>query len=90
MSRSSWTATDAGPPPRACRAPTATEPAPKPFVDRRRSPDLGVTTPTLFAFSSYNWLRAPGEVAGLMRLLGDYLKAEDARMLIESGARLRS
>jgi undecaprenyl diphosphate synthase len=51
------------------------------------APDLGVTTLTLFAFSSYNWLRAPGEVASLMRLLGDYLKAETA-MLVDSGARL--
>src|ERR1700759_1864436 len=50
------------------------------------APDLGVTTLTLFAFSSYNWQREPREVAGLMRLLGDYLRAESA-MLVESGAR---
>jgi undecaprenyl diphosphate synthase len=53
----------------------------------RAAPDLGVTTLTLFAFSSYNWQREPREVAGLMRLLGDYLRAE-TRMLIDSGARL--
>ena len=51
------------------------------------APELGVTTLTLFAFSSYNWGRAPAEVAGLMRLLGDYL-ASETRMLVESGARL--
>lgn len=49
--------------------------------------NMGVTTLTLFAFSTYNWLRAPAEVAGLMRLLGDYLHAE-TRSLIDSGARL--
>jgi undecaprenyl diphosphate synthase len=51
------------------------------------APDLGITTLTLFAFSSYNWRRAPVEVAGLMRLLGDYLAAESAT-LIATGARL--
>jgi undecaprenyl diphosphate synthase len=51
------------------------------------APDLGVTTLTLFAFSAYNWLRAPAEVAGLMRLLADYLRAE-TRTLVDSGARL--
>jgi undecaprenyl diphosphate synthase len=49
--------------------------------------DQGVTTLTLFAFSAYNWRRAPQEVAGLMQLLGDYLRAETAA-LIDSGARL--
>jgi undecaprenyl diphosphate synthase len=53
----------------------------------KAAPDLGVTTLTLFAFSSYNWGRAPAEVEGLMRLLGDYL-ASETRTLIESGARL--
>src|SRR5215469_12941180 len=51
------------------------------------APDLGVTTLTLFAFSSYNWGREAEEVAGLMKLLGEYL-ANETRMLIESGARL--
>jgi undecaprenyl diphosphate synthase len=53
----------------------------------RAAPDLGISTLTLFAFSSYNWGRAPAEVEGLMRLLGDYLGSE-TRMLVESGARL--
>ena len=51
------------------------------------APDLGVTTLTLFAFSTYNWQRDPKEVSSLMRLLGDYLRAETGA-LVESGARL--
>lgn len=53
----------------------------------RAAPDLGVTTLTFFAFSAYNWNRAPAEVDGLMRLLGDYLRSE-TKSLVESGARL--
>jgi undecaprenyl diphosphate synthase len=53
----------------------------------KAAPDLGVTTLTFFAFSAYNWQRAPAEVDGLMRLLGDYLRSE-TKTLIESGARL--
>ena len=41
----------------------------------RAAPELGVTTLTFFAFSAYNWARSPAEVDGLMRLLGDYLRA---------------
>jgi undecaprenyl diphosphate synthase len=51
------------------------------------APELGVTTLTLFAFSTYNWRRDPREVAGLMRLLADYLRAE-TQTLVDSGARL--
>src|SRR5262245_39650107 len=51
------------------------------------APTLGITTLTLFAFSSDNWRRPPDEVAGLMSLLRRYLRAELAR-LIENGARL--
>jgi undecaprenyl diphosphate synthase len=53
----------------------------------KAAPALGVTTLTFFAFSAYNWQRAPAEVDGLMRLLGDYLRSE-TKSLIESGARL--
>ncbi|HWA63663.1 MAG TPA: polyprenyl diphosphate synthase [Caulobacteraceae bacterium] len=49
--------------------------------------ELGVTTLTLFAFGSNNWKRPPDEVAGLMRLLEQYLH-DDAWKLIERGARL--
>jgi undecaprenyl diphosphate synthase len=49
--------------------------------------DLGVTTLTLFAFAANNWRRPPEEVAGLMRLLEQYLE-DDAWRLIERGARL--
>jgi undecaprenyl diphosphate synthase len=51
------------------------------------APELGVTTLTFFAFSAYNWQRAPAEVDGLMRLLSDYLRSE-TQTLIDSGARL--
>ena len=51
------------------------------------APELGVTTLTFFAFSAYNWQRAPAEVDGLMRLLSDYLRSE-TQSLIDSGARL--
>ncbi|HLK25365.1 MAG TPA: polyprenyl diphosphate synthase [Caulobacteraceae bacterium] len=53
----------------------------------KAAPDLGVTTLTLFAFSSYNWGRGAEEVGGLMRLLGDYL-ANETQTLLDSGARL--
>ncbi len=53
----------------------------------KAAPDLGVTTLTFFAFSAYNWQRAPAEVDGLMRLLSDYLRSE-TQSLIDSGARL--
>jgi len=51
------------------------------------SPALGITTLTLFAFSSDNWRRPRDEVAGLMSLMRRYLRAELAR-LIENGVRL--
>jgi undecaprenyl diphosphate synthase len=51
------------------------------------APGLGVTTLTLFAFSSDNWCRPPAEVRALMALLRQYLKAELAR-LVEAGVRL--
>jgi undecaprenyl diphosphate synthase len=53
----------------------------------KAAPGLGVTTLTLFAFSTYDWRGEPREIDGLMRLLGDYLRAETPA-LIESGARL--
>jgi undecaprenyl diphosphate synthase len=52
-----------------------------------KAPGLGVTTLTLFAFSSDNWKRPAEEVDALMWLLRAYLRAE-ARSLFDSGARL--
>src|SRR5207248_4609679 len=37
---------------------------------------LGLPALTLYAFSSQNWQRPPGEVEGLMDLLRDYLHKE--------------
>ena len=51
------------------------------------APDLGVTTLSLFAFSSDNWRRPAQEVSALMALLRHYLRAELAR-LVDSGTRL--
>ena len=51
------------------------------------APGLGITTLTLFAFSSDNWRRPPDEVSALMRLLSLYLGRETARC-IEQGVRL--
>jgi len=51
------------------------------------APKLGITTLTLFAFSSDNWRRPRAEVSALMALLRQYLRAELAR-LVEAGIRL--
>ena len=51
------------------------------------SPELGITSLTLYAFSSDNWRRPEGEVKALMELLGRYLRSEAAE-LAESGVRL--
>jgi undecaprenyl diphosphate synthase len=51
------------------------------------APGMGVTTLSLFAFSSDNWRRPSGEVSALMVLLRNYLRTEIAR-LVETGTRL--
>jgi len=51
------------------------------------APELGITTLTLYAFSSDNWHRSPEEVAHLMRLFQKHLDSECAR-LVENGVRL--
>jgi len=51
------------------------------------APALGITTLTLFAFSSDNWKRPPEEIGTLMRLFRDYLWSEVTR-LAQSGVRL--
>ena len=50
------------------------------------APALGITTLTLYAFSSDNWRRPRGEVDNLMSLFQQYLDSECAR-LDESGVR---
>jgi undecaprenyl diphosphate synthase len=40
------------------------------------APALGITTLTLYAFSSDNWRRPRGEVGNLMRLFQEYLDSE--------------
>jgi undecaprenyl diphosphate synthase len=45
------------------------------------APDLGVTTLTLFAFSTDNWRRPRAEVGALMGLFRHYLRTEIARFV---------
>jgi undecaprenyl diphosphate synthase len=51
------------------------------------APSLGISTLTLYAFSSDNWRRPPREVGALMRLFKHHLRAEIG-MLVENGVRL--
>jgi undecaprenyl diphosphate synthase len=53
----------------------------------RAAPELGIGTLTLYAFSANNWRRPQAEVAGLLRLLQEYLIAEAARCA-EQGIRV--
>ena len=50
----------------------------------RGAPDLGITTLTLYAFSSDNWKRPRAEVSRLFWLLREYCERERAE-LIENG-----
>jgi len=54
----------------------------------RAAPDLGVTTLTLYAFSSDNWKRPATEVGRLFWLLREYCERERAELL-ENGVRVR-
>lgn len=47
------------------------------------APERGIATLTLFAFSSDNWRRPPGEVSHLMRLLRRHLRSEAGRCVRE-------
>ncbi len=51
------------------------------------APDLGITTLTLFAFSSDNWQRPPAEVNALMRLFAAHLRSETEE-LRQNGVKL--
>ena len=55
----------------------------------RGAPDLGVSTLTLYAFSSDNWKRPPTEVGRLFWLLREYCRREQ-RELKENGCRLEA
>ncbi|MGZ6141759.1 MAG: polyprenyl diphosphate synthase [Myxococcales bacterium] len=50
---------------------------------------IGLPALTLYAFSSQNWQRPPGEVEGLMDLLRDYL-AKERPEIMENGIRLHA
>jgi undecaprenyl diphosphate synthase len=51
------------------------------------APSFGIEVLTLYAFSADNWRRPPGEVAVLMRLFREYLRAETGRC-VDDGVRL--
>ena len=53
----------------------------------RGAPDMGITTLTLYAFSSDNWKRPPGEVGRLFWLLREYCRREQNE-LMENGVRV--
>ena len=55
----------------------------------RAARKLDLEALTLYAFSSQNWSRPEGEVAGLMDLLRDYLKQERSEIL-DNGIRLNA
>ncbi len=52
------------------------------------APGCGISTLTLYAFSSDNWRRPPDEVGALMRLLRRYLMAETGRC-VANGVRIQ-
>ena len=54
----------------------------------RAAPDLGVTTLTLYAFSSDNWKRPAAEVGRLFWLLREYCERERTELL-ENGVRVK-
>ena len=56
-------------------------------VEAAADPASGIGWLTLYAFSSDNWRRPPHEVAALLGLFGEYLRAETARC-VEHGIRL--
>jgi undecaprenyl diphosphate synthase len=51
------------------------------------APGLGITTLTLYAFSSDNWRRPPAEVSALMRLFLQYLRRETGEC-VRNGVRI--
>ncbi len=54
----------------------------------RSSRELGISTLTLYAFSTENWQRSEMEIKALMALLKRFLETEKAEM-IENGIRLK-
>ena len=51
--------------------------------------ELGVEAVTLYSFSTENWRRPATEVAGLMKLLADYLRTE-RREILDNNIRLNA
>ncbi len=73
---------------RTCRAPPGIAPARKPLARSSPPPrNSDIHTLTLFALSSANWKRPPAEVAGILRILHEYLLTE-TQHCIDEGIRL--
>ena len=53
------------------------------------APRLGITTLTLYAFSTENWKRPGEEVSGLWMLLEHFL-AQELPVMMKNGVRLRT
>ena len=51
--------------------------------------EAGIRHLTVYAFSTENWKRSKAEVAGLMKLLGTYLRTKE-KQLVEDGVRFRA
>jgi undecaprenyl diphosphate synthase len=51
------------------------------------APDLGISTLTVYAFSSDNWQRPPAEVSALMKMFDSYLRREQAEC-VKKGVRV--
>ena len=73
---SSSTRMAAGPSRAGCSVPTATGKGTPVRCIVRAAPSLGISHLTLYAFSSDNWRRPVGEVAGLMRVLDEFVRRE--------------
>ena len=50
--------------------------------------EAGIKYLTVYAFSTENWKRSKGEVAGLMKLLSHFIKAKE-KELVKNGVRFR-
>ena len=50
--------------------------------------EAGISYLTVYAFSTENWKRSKGEVAGLMKLLSHFIKSKE-KELVKNGVRFR-
>ena len=88
-SRSSWTATAAGPRIAACPVLEGHRRGAKTLKQTvKDAHGLGIEQLTVYAFSTENWARPQDEVAGLMEMFGELIVSETPE-LHEEGVRMR-